>query len=266
MEFTSNPYDDETMTISLPHPKRTADADEVTAVEPQKLNAKLNWLRAAVLGANDGIISIAGLVMGVAGAQVNSRALLIAGLAGVVSGALSMAGGEYVSVSSQRDTERAALREQQALLDSDPDGQLDALTRCYRERGISEEVARQVAKDLTAHNALSAHAETRLGIDSEEYTSATAAAFSSFVSFALGAVIPLLLMVLTPSITVNLGIVSVSARVIATMIGVIMALLLTGYASATLGGGPKWKPMIRNVVVGVIGMVATYGIGSLFQI
>lgn len=226
----------------------------------EKLHAKLNWLRAGVLGANDGIVSIAGLVMGVAGAQTSSKTLLIAGLAGLVSGALSMSGGEYVSVSSQKDTEQASLAKQRALLKDDPAGQLEILAKEYQKRGISAPVALQVATELSTHDALHAHAEIRLGIDSEEITSPWHAAISSFIAFSLGGAIPLLLMVLTPAAP---GMFGLNTRVWATLIGVVFALCLTGFISASFGGGNKTRPMIRNVLVGVAGMLITYGVGSL---
>lgn len=225
-----------------------------TTREPTHLADKLNWLRAGVLGANDGIVSVAGLVMGVAGAQVSSHHLLIAGMAGLVSGALSMAGGEYVSVSTQADTERAALVAQQARLDLNPAKERDILAEVYRERGISPILAEQVADELTSHDALAAHAETRLGIRSDGVTSAWAAAFASFIAFAFGAAIPLVLMVMSPE----------NIRVIATLIGVEIALALTGFVSARLGHAPVGKAMLRNMLVGSLGMGITYLVGTFF--
>ncbi len=217
------------------------------------LHGKLNWLRAGVLGANDGIVSVAGLVMGVAGATASSHTLLIAGLAGVVSGALSMAGGEYVSVSSQKDTEAAAINDKRKLLTSEPDKQLAKLASIYEHKGLDRELAAQVAAELSEHDALAAHAESDLGIRADELTSPWAAAFASFVAFALGAIIPLFLMVFSPT----------QHRVLTTLIGTLVALSLTGFLSATLGGGPKWRPMVRNVIVGVLGMLVTYFVGTL---
>lgn len=235
----------------------------LTQVNGRSLASKLNWLRAGVLGANDGIVSTAGLVMGVAGATTNSHTLLIAGLAGMVAGALSMAGGEYVSVSSQRDTEIAALARKQKELDAEPDKQLEVLAGLYRARGISDELSHRVARELSEHDALAAHAETDLGISSSEQTSPWHAAFASFVAFALGAMIPLLLMVLTPPRDVSVLGWNGTARVVATLFGVLLALALTGSTSARLGGGARWRPMLRNVVVGFLAMTITYWIGSL---
>lgn len=224
------------------------------ATEATYLAGKLNWLRAAVLGANDGIVSVSGLLMGVAGAQAGSRALLIAGLAGLVARALSMAGGEYVSVSTQTDTERAALAAQRNRLTSQPNEERGTLIRLYQERGLSAVLAEQVADELSHHDALAAHAETRLGIRPGELTSPWSAAVSSFVAFALGALIPLLLMVASP----------VSMRVVATIIGVELALLLTGYVSAKLGGADPGRAIVRNMLVASLAMTTTYLLGTVF--
>ena len=227
---------------------------DVKLAEPVHLADKLNWLRAGVLGANDGIVSVAGLVMGVAGAQASHQTLLLAGLAGLVSGAISMAGGEYVSVSAQADTERAALIATSKRLHSDPERERAALAAVYRERGLSPQLAEQVADELSEHNALAAHAETRLGIRADETTSPWAAAIASFIAFALGALLPLILMVASPA----------EIRVVATLIGVALALLLTGYTSARLGGARPGRAMARNVLVGTAGMGITYLVGTLF--
>lgn len=225
-----------------------------TTREPTHLADKLNWLRAGVLGANDGIVSVAGLVMGVAGAQASSHSLLIAGMAGLVSGALSMAGGEYVSVSTQADTERAALVAQQRRLELNPAKEREALVGVYRDRGISPVLAERVADELSDHDALAAHAETRLGIRSDELTSPWAAAIASFIAFAIGAAIPLILMVTSPE----------AIREWATLIGVEIALALTGITSARLGHAPVVPAMVRNMLVGSLGMGVTYLVGTFF--
>lgn len=229
---------------------------ELTTNEPTHLVNKLNWLRAGVLGANDGIVSIAGLVMGVAGAQTDSTTLLVAGMAGLVSGALSMAGGEYVSVSTQADTERAELATQCRRLVENPQKERAALAQVYRERGISVHLAEQIADELSEHDALAAHAETRLGIRADEQTSPWTASIASMISFTLGALIPLLLMVLTGP----------EYRVIATLIGVEIALALTGFTSARLGGANPLRPMVRNMFVGTLGMGLTYFVGTFFAL
>ena len=168
-----------------------ADTSTTTRGADTTFAAKLNWLRAGVLGANDGIVSTAGLVFGVAGATQDSIALLIAGLAGLVAGALSMAGGEYVSVSSQRDTEIAALANERLEIERDPAGKLRQLADHFAARGMSDALATQVAEELTEHDALAAHALTNLGIDSKEQTSPWHAAWASMIAFTLGALIPL---------------------------------------------------------------------------
>ncbi|GAA2182642.1 VIT family protein [Brooklawnia cerclae] len=228
----------------------------LTGSEPARLTGRLNWLRAAVLGANDGIVSVASLVMGVAGAAADSRTLLIAGVAGLVSGALSMAGGEFVSVSSQADTELAALAAQRARLASDPTRERHALARAYAARGLEPSLALQVAEQLTRHDAVAAHAETRLGIQAGEQTSPWAAATASLIAFALGAFIPLVLMLASPPNT----------RVLATMLGVELALCLTGLTGARLGGASAARPVLRNMLVGSLGMCLTYTVGTLFSV
>jgi VIT1/CCC1 family predicted Fe2+/Mn2+ transporter len=215
------------------------------------LAARLNWLRAGVLGANDGIVSTAGLVVGVAGATSDRTAILVAGLAGLVAGALSMAGGEYVSVSSQADTERAALELEKRELREMPKQELDELTQIYVDKGLTPELAAAVAGQLTEHDALAAHAEAELGIDPEERTNAFHAAGSSMLAFTVGALLPLLAIVLPPP----------SWRVPVTVVAVTGALVLTGLTSARLGGGPARAPVLRNMGVGLVAMLITWGVG-----
>jgi VIT1/CCC1 family predicted Fe2+/Mn2+ transporter len=226
---------------------------EAPVVARQSLSQRLNWLRAGVLGANDGIVSTAGLVVGVAGATADSVALLIAGLAGMVAGALSMAGGEYVSVSSQRDSELAALRQQQDELATDPEGKLRQLTAHYAGRGLSTELAERVAAELTEHAALDAHARVFLNLDADERVSPGAAARASLFAFLAGSVIPLLAMVTTPA----------AVRLPVTVLAVLVALVITGYVSARLGGARPLRPVVRNVVVGSLAMGITYLVGWL---
>jgi VIT1/CCC1 family predicted Fe2+/Mn2+ transporter len=218
----------------------------------RSVGSLLNVLRAGVLGGQDGIISTAGIVVGVAGASLDSTVLLIAGLAGLVSGALSMAGGEYVSVSSQRDTEKALLEKERWELATMPDEELAELAGIYEEKGLSAELAQQVAVQLHEKDALAAHAEVELGIDTNEFSNPWQAAVSSAVSFALGAALPLLAITLSPP----------DVRVYLTFAVVILALIGTGLISARVGGAPKGRAVVRNVVVGVITMVVTFGIGS----
>jgi VIT1/CCC1 family predicted Fe2+/Mn2+ transporter len=217
------------------------------------LGHRLNWLRAGVLGANDGIVSVAGLVVGVAGATSQRGPILTAGVAGLVAGALSMAGGEYVSVSTQRDTERAVLDLERWELANMPEHELDELTELYRRKGLSGPLARQVAVELTAHDALAAHAETELGLDPDGLTSPWNAAGASFVAFFVGALLPLAAILLPP----------IGARVPVCFGSVAVALALTGWLSARLGSAPVRPAVIRNVAVGALGMAVTYGIGLL---
>lgn len=219
----------------------------------QSMAAKLNWLRAGVLGANDGIVSTAGLVMGVAGATSDSGAILIAGVAGLVAGSISMAGGEYTSVSAQKDSEKAALaKERQELIDQ-PELELRELAWFYEQKGLSLELATRVAEELTAKDALKAHAEAELGIDSEQHASPTQAAMASFVAFAGGSLLPL----------VAVSGPWVDARIPVTVGAVILSLAITGFVGAKIGGAKSGRAIIRNVVVSLLTMGITYGIGGL---
>lgn len=217
------------------------------------LGQRLNWLRAGVLGANDGIVSVASLVVGVAGATTDNAALLTAGIAGLVGGAISMALGEYVSVSSQRDSERALIAKESEELRTMPDAELAELTSLYRDRGLSEETARKVAEELTAHDALAAHAEVELGIDPDDLTNPWNAALASMLSFTLGALLPLLTILL----------VAQDFRVTVTVVAVVAALALTGWASAKFGYGSPRMAVLRNVLGGLLAMAVTHGIGQL---
>ena len=219
----------------------------------QNLASRLNWLRAGVLGSNDGIVSTAGLVVGVAGATSNVGAILIAGLAGLVAGALSMAGGEYTSVSAQRDTERAALAKERYELEHMPEEELAELAELYQAQGLSSETATKVAEELTAHDALRAHAQIELGIDPDHHANPWAAALASMVSFALGSVLPLLAIALPP----------VALRIPITFVAVVAALSITGWVGARLGGASPGRAIVRNVAVSVVTMVVTFAIGSL---
>lgn len=223
--------------------------------EPHTQNhgARLNWLRAGVLGANDGIVSTAGLVIGVAAATTDRGAILTAGLAGLAAGAMSMAAGEYVSVSTQRDTEQALLAKERHELREMPEEELAELTLLYEDRGLTPELAHQVAVQLTEHDALAAHAEVELGIDPNELTNPWHAAWASMIAFTVGAVLPLLAILLPPP----------GGRVPVTALAVVAALVLTGWLSASLGGARMRPAIVRNVAGGVLAMVVTYGIGSL---
>ena len=219
----------------------------------QNPSALLNWLRAAVLGANDGIVSVAGLVMGVAGATTDRNTIFVAGSAGLVAGALSMAAGEYVSVSTQRDTEQALLSKEERELAEDPEEELAELAGIYRDKGLSEELAVQVATELTAHDALAAHADAELNIDPDDLTSPWQAAFASMIAFTLGAALPLAtVMAFDPGL-----------RVWATVAAVVIALAITGFASARFAEADVRRAMLRNVVGGLLAMLVTYAIGTV---
>ncbi len=218
-----------------------------------EVGSRLNWLRAGVLGANDGIVSTAGLVIGVAAATTSRSAILTAGLAGLVAGAMSMAVGEYVSVSTQRDAERALIAKERWELETDPDLELEELTALYAAKGLTHDVAHAVAVQLTERDALAAHAEIELGIDPDDLTNPTHAAFASFVAFTLGSLLPLIA-VLNPSVSWRLPI---------TVVAVLAALVGTGALSARLGRAPMRRAIIRVMAGGTLAMAVTYGIGSL---
>jgi VIT1/CCC1 family predicted Fe2+/Mn2+ transporter len=217
------------------------------------VSSKLNWLRAGVLGANDGIVSTAGIVVGVAAATVERGPIFTAGVAGLVAGAVSMALGEYVSVSTQRDTERALLRKERRELLTSPDEELDELTSIYEAKGLSATTARQVAVELTEHDAFAAHAEAELGINPNDLTNPWQAALSSALSFTIGALLPLVAILLPPT----------ALRVPVTAAAVLVALIVTGTTSARLGGAPQGRAVARNVVGGGLALATTYVIGHL---
>ena len=238
------------MTHSIPAPAHPGEPHDET------IGQRLNWLRAGVLGANDGIVSVAGVVVGVAAAAPGDvAAIATAGIAALVAGAFSMAGGEYVSVSTQRDTERALLAKERRELREMPEAELSELAGFYRERGLSPELAARVAEELTAHDALAAHAEVELGIDPEELTNPWVAALSSFIAFTVGALIPFLLILLP-----------IGNPVVLTAAAVVLGLALTGWISARLGGAPVPRAVLRNVVMGSATMAATYLIGLVFGV
>ena len=222
---------------------------------PQRvsLSSQLNWLRAGVLGANDGIVSIAALVIGVAAATDDWVALLTSGLAGLAAGALSMAAGEYVSVSAQRDTEAASLQREQRELADQPENELDELAANFEAQGVTVALSREVARQLTEHNALRAHARAELGIDPEEMVRPWQAAWASALSFCLGAVVPLLAILLPPP----------ELRIPSCLVAALLALSATGTVFARLGGANRGRAVLRTVAGGAIAMVVTYGIGSL---
>ena len=216
------------------------------------LGERSNKIRAAVLGANDGIVSVAGLVVGVAGATTSTAAIATAGIAGLVAGALSMGAGEYVSVSSQRDTETAAVAMETEELATDPDGEFDELIGLFQKRGLTRETATAVATELTERDALAAHSREELNIEPGEYVNPWAAAVSSLLSFTVGAALPLIAILVFPA----------GVRVWVTFAAVVIALVFTGYFSAKLAGAPSRAAVLRNVVGGMLAMIITFGIGA----
>lgn len=228
---------------------------ETHAAEPHvgAINSKLNWLRAGVLGANDGIVSVAGIVVGVAAATVERSPILTAGVAGLAAGALSMALGEYVSVSTQRDTEQALLDKERRELQEQPEAELRELVGLYKAKGLSPETARKVAEELTAHDAFAAHIDIELGIDPDELTNPWQAAGSSAIAFTVGALLPLLTILLLPP----------NIRIPVTFAAVLIALAITGWISARLGGADPVRATQRVVIGGAMAMAITFAIGHL---
>lgn len=223
------------------------------ALQPENhLSHRSNWLRAAVLGANDGILSTSSLVLGVAGAGASGSTILTAGIAGLVAGALSMAAGEYVSVSSQRDTEDADLSLERRELAEDPQAELRELSAIYEARGLGPELAASVAEALTARDALAAHARDELGLEQDRRARPLQAAWSSAVAFATGAALPLVAAALAPG----------SVQTVAIVMVTLVALALLGTTGARLGGAPPVSAALRVLLWGMAAMAVTYGVGA----
>jgi vacuolar iron transporter family protein len=218
------------------------------------LTNRLNWLRAGVLGANDGIVSVAGIVVGVAGATAARGPIFTAGLAGLVAGTVSMALGEYVSVSSQRDAEAAQLAQEMRELEETPDEEFAELVAIYEAKGLTPKTAQLVAAELTAHDALAAHLDAELNLDPDNFVNPLHAATASAVSFSVGALLPLLAILLTPH----------HWRVPVTVLVVLVALVGTGALSARLGAADVNRAVLRMVIGGGLGLALTYAVGSLF--
>jgi vacuolar iron transporter family protein len=230
---------------------RTADPGEP---HTSASAGRLNWLRAGVLGANDGVVSVAGIVVGVAGATSSRGPVFTAGLAGLVAGAVSMSLGEYVSVSSQRDSETALLSQERQELAETPGTEFNELTALYQAKGLSEQTARQVATELTAHDALAAHLDAELHIDPDDLANPIQAAAASAASFTIGALLPLIAILLPLA----------AWRVPVTIVVVLIALAIAGAVSARIGGSNARRAVIRVVIGGAIGLAFTYGVGRLF--
>ena len=222
----------------------------------KNFSGRLNILRAGVLGANDGIISIAGVVIGVASATDNVWIIFLSGLAAVFAGAFSMAGGEYVSVSTQKDTEEAAVARERELLEKNPDIAKQSLYAAYVQNGECETSAQLMTNRAFLQDPLEALVAEKYGIEIEEFTNPWHAAISSFLAFAVGALFPMITIILLPA----------NIRIWATVLIVALALLGTGYTSARLGKAPLKNAMIRNLVIGLLTMAVTYAVGHAFAI
>ncbi len=222
--------------------------------EPHRLNfaPRLNWLRAGVLGANDGIVSIAALVVGVAAATSDTGPILIAGTAGIIAGSLSMALGEYVSVSSQRDSEASLIKRERQELEDNPEAELQELADLYQQRGLSASTAAAVARELTDHDAVAAHLEAELGINELELTNPWHAAISSALSFLAGSALPMLAILLGPE----------AVRIPLTFAASLLALGLTGGIGAYLGQSPILRPVMRVMGGGALALAISWGIGT----
>ncbi|MGH3652533.1 VIT1/CCC1 transporter family protein [Glutamicibacter sp.] len=223
--------------------------------EPHDANfaERLNWLRAGVLGANDGIVSVAATVVGVAGVTNQSAPILVAGMAAVIGGAVSMALGEYVSVSSQRDSQQALIEKERQELADDPAAELAELAGIYQSQGISRETALQVARELTEHDALAAHLSAELNIDANEVANPWHAAYASAAAFIAGAILPMLAILLPPA----------EVRIPITFAAVLISLAFTGMLSAYIGGSAKRVAAARLVIGGALALAATFSIGTL---
>lgn len=217
-------------------------------------NSKLNKLRAAVLGANDGIVSISSVVMGVAGATSDTKSITIAGLAALIAGALSMAVGEYVSVSSQSDAEKAYIREEKKDLRETPDYELDELAREYIKQGLSSKLAHQVAGELTKKDALRAHLRMHFNLDPDDINNPWHAAIASLIAFTIGGAVPFMTIVFIPP----------TWRIPATVAAVVVALFTVGYMSAIAGDASKRRAITRVIFGGMLAMGITYAVGLLF--
>ena len=225
-------------------------------MEDKNFAERLNILRAGVLGANDGIISIAGVVIGVASATSNIWFILISALSAIFAGAFSMAGGEYVSVSTQKDTEEAAIAKEQALLDRSPESARESLYQTFLSQGDCETEAEVKVNQAFSKNPIKVLVEEKYGVDMEEITNPWHAAVSSFLSFSVGSLPPTLAILLFPD----------PYRIPITAVVVALTLILTGYVSAKLGKAPVKQAMLRNLAVGLLTMLVTYVVGQVFHV
>lgn len=218
------------------------------------LAQKINIIRASVMGANDGILSVAGIVIGVAGATSNNFAIFISGIAGMLAGTISMAMGEYVSVSTQKDAQEIAVINTQLNLKSNYASQAAFVQHKYEKTGIAPELAAKATTEMMSTDAVTTVVREKYGFDPTAYTNPYAAAIASLISFPIGSILPLMAITMFPS----------RIKIIATVIAVVIALAITGYAAAALGKANRPKAILRNVISGLLTMIVTYAIGSLF--
>lgn len=231
-------------------------SDPIRAHEEIHYVDRVGWLRAAVLGANDGIISTAALLTGVAAAGADKTTLLVTGMAGLVAGAVSMAAGEYVSVSSQKDLEQADIAREKDHIENNPDEELEELAAIYEARGLSADLAVQVAKALSEKDALQAHIRDELGLDEDHQANPVVAALSSAVTFAGAALLPLMAAYFAPSEHTALWL----------LISTLLSLALLGALGAKAGGAPMLRAVVRVVILGALALLLAHGIGQLFGI
>ncbi len=223
-------------------------------MKEEHYNSRIGWLRASVLGANDGIVSTSSLVVGIAAASPGRAEVLLAAIAGLVAGAMSMAAGEYVSVSSQADTENADMERERLELEQCPAEEHEELAEIYRQRGLDKELAGEVAKQLMTHNALEAHARDELGLTEQQKVHPVMAALSSAGSFTLGAAVPVLIAAFVP----------MHAMIAAVSIGSLILLSSLGFIAATAGGASRLKGATRVTFWGALAMAATIAVGHVF--
>lgn len=220
-----------------------------------KSNSKLNWLRASVLGVNDGLVSTSGIVVGVAGATSDIHIIFTAGIAGLIAGAISMASGEYISVSSSRDIENSLLKKEKYQLKHYPTEELEELTHLYEEKGLSSRTARTVAEELSAKDPFAAHIDAEVGIDPDDLTNPMHASLASGAAFVIGAIIPFIAILFF----------SQSIRISMTFFSVLVALVITGIVSAKISETNILRSTIRIVLGGALAMLVTYSVGRLFN-
>ncbi|WP_137626329.1 VIT1/CCC1 transporter family protein [Lactiplantibacillus pingfangensis] len=222
--------------------------------QKRTLAQRVNVLRASVMGANDGILSVAGIVVGVAGATTNSYSILISGLAGMLAGTISMAMGEYVSVNTQKDAQKMAIKRQKAALETDYEHESKMVMQKYVDQGISAPLAQQATKEMMQDDALVTTVRERYGFNPSEFISPYAAGIASMISFPTGSILPLVSITFFPA----------RIKVLATVVAVAIALAITGYSAAVLGNADRKHSVFRNVVAGLLTMLVTYFIGHLF--